>query len=126
MVVPTIEVRFGSSLEPGQTLLLLDQTEENQEVRMGQSGKLSRPTGSRTRRKRWKRRRSRCKRVHHPNARFLERWSPSISNDLWRAPSHRWNVPPCGRTRSLSPVKGVLRFPEHESRKMQTEVKGKR
>jgi hypothetical protein len=34
--------------------------------------------------------------------------------------------PLCGRTRSLSPVKGVLRFPPHEPRKMQTEVKGKR
>ncbi|MFL5705369.1 MAG: hypothetical protein ACJ8AG_21420 [Ktedonobacteraceae bacterium] len=34
--------------------------------------------------------------------------------------------PDCGRTRSLSPVKGVLRFPPHEPRKMQTEVKGKR
>jgi AAA domain len=34
--------------------------------------------------------------------------------------------PDCGRTRSLSPVKGVLRFPPHEPRKIQTEVKGKR
>jgi ssDNA-binding Zn-finger/Zn-ribbon topoisomerase 1 len=34
--------------------------------------------------------------------------------------------PRCGRTRSLSPVKGVLRFPPHEPRKIQTEVKGKR
>lgn len=34
--------------------------------------------------------------------------------------------PDCGRTRSLSPVKGALRFPPHEPRKMQTEVKGKR
>jgi hypothetical protein len=34
--------------------------------------------------------------------------------------------PLCGRTRSLSPVKGVLRFPPHEPRKIQTEVKGKR
>ncbi len=32
----------------------------------------------------------------------------------------------CGRTRSLSPVKGVLRFPPHGPRKIQTEVKGKR
>jgi hypothetical protein len=32
------------------------------------------------------------KRAHHPNARFLERWLPSISNDLRRVPSHRWNV----------------------------------
>ncbi len=34
--------------------------------------------------------------------------------------------PDCGRTRSLSPVKGVLRFPPHEPRKIQTEVHGKR
>jgi hypothetical protein len=34
--------------------------------------------------------------------------------------------PDCGRTRSLTPVKGVLRFPPHEPRKMQIEVKGKR
>ena len=34
--------------------------------------------------------------------------------------------PDCGRTRSLSPVKGVLRFPPHEPRKIQTEVQGKR
>jgi hypothetical protein len=34
--------------------------------------------------------------------------------------------PLCGRTRSLSPVKSVLRFPPHEPRKIQTEVKGKR
>lgn len=32
----------------------------------------------------------------------------------------------CGRTRSLSPFKGVLRFPPHGPRKIQTEVKGKR
>jgi hypothetical protein len=34
--------------------------------------------------------------------------------------------PRCGRTRSLTPVKGVLRFPAHEPRKIQTEVKGQR
>ena len=34
--------------------------------------------------------------------------------------------PDCGRTRSLSLVKGVLRFPPHEPRKIQTEVHGKR
>ena len=34
--------------------------------------------------------------------------------------------PLCGRTRSLSPVKGILRFPPHEPRKIQTEVHGKR
>jgi hypothetical protein len=34
--------------------------------------------------------------------------------------------PDCSRTRSLSPVKGILRFPPHEPRKMQTEVQGKR
>ena len=34
--------------------------------------------------------------------------------------------PDCSRTRSLSPVKGTLRFPPHEPRKIQTEVKGKR
>ena len=34
--------------------------------------------------------------------------------------------PRCGRTRSLTPVKGVIRFPPHEPRKIQTEVKGKR
>jgi len=34
--------------------------------------------------------------------------------------------PDCGRTRSLSPVEGVLRFPPHDRRKMQTSVTGKR
>jgi AAA domain len=34
--------------------------------------------------------------------------------------------PDCGRTRSLSPVKGVLRFPPHDRRKMQTSVTSKR
>jgi DNA-directed RNA polymerase subunit M/transcription elongation factor TFIIS len=32
--------------------------------------------------------------------------------------------PLCGRTRSLSPGKGVLRFPPHEPRKSQTKVSG--
>ena len=34
--------------------------------------------------------------------------------------------PRCGRTRSLSPVKGILRFPPHEPRKIQTSVTSKR
>jgi hypothetical protein len=34
--------------------------------------------------------------------------------------------PDCSRTRSLSPNKGVLRFPSHERRKMQTPVTSKR
>jgi hypothetical protein len=34
--------------------------------------------------------------------------------------------PHCSRTRSLSPVKGILRFPPHEPRKMQTPVTSKR
>jgi hypothetical protein len=34
--------------------------------------------------------------------------------------------PDCGRTRSLSPMKGVLRFPPHEPRKIQTPVTGVR
>jgi hypothetical protein len=34
--------------------------------------------------------------------------------------------PDCSRTRSLSPVKGVLRFPSHDRRKMQTPVTSKR
>jgi AAA domain len=34
--------------------------------------------------------------------------------------------PDCSRTRSLSPVKGVLRFPPHEPRKIQSEVQGLR
>jgi AAA domain len=34
--------------------------------------------------------------------------------------------PDCGRTRSLTPRKGVLRFPSHERRKMQTPVTAKR
>ena len=34
--------------------------------------------------------------------------------------------PGCGRTRSLSSVKGVLRFPPNEPRKIQVEAKGKR
>lgn len=34
--------------------------------------------------------------------------------------------PRCGRTRSLTPVKGVLRFPPHEPRKIQTDARGNR
>ena len=34
--------------------------------------------------------------------------------------------PDCSRTRSLSPVKSVLRFPPHEPRKVQTPVTGVR
>ena len=34
--------------------------------------------------------------------------------------------PDCGRTRSLTPRKGVLRFPSHDKRKMQTPVTSKR
>ncbi len=34
--------------------------------------------------------------------------------------------PRCGRTRSLTPVKGILRFPPHEPRKIQTELRGRR
>ncbi len=34
--------------------------------------------------------------------------------------------PDCGRNRSISPSKGVLRFPPHEPRKIQTPVTGKR
>jgi len=34
--------------------------------------------------------------------------------------------PDCSRTRSLSPVKGVLRFPSHDRRKLQTPVTSKR
>jgi hypothetical protein len=34
--------------------------------------------------------------------------------------------PDCSRTRSLSPVKGVLRFPSHTRRKIQTPVTGRR
>jgi hypothetical protein len=34
--------------------------------------------------------------------------------------------PDCSRTRSLSPNKGVLRFPSHDRRKMQTPVTSKR
>jgi hypothetical protein len=34
--------------------------------------------------------------------------------------------PDCGRTRSISPSKGVIRVPPHEPRKIQTPVSGKR
>ena len=34
--------------------------------------------------------------------------------------------PDCGRTRTLSPVKGVLRFAKHARRKIQTPVTGRR
>jgi hypothetical protein len=41
--------------------------------------------------------------------------------------SESWvECPRCGRTRSLTPVKGVLRFPPHEPRKIQTELRGER
>src|SRR5712692_4165235 len=52
-----------------------------------------------------------------------------VSNDLKRFTDSGVTVvecPDCSRTRSLSPVKGTLRFPPHEPRKIQTEVKGKR
>ena len=79
-------------MEPGQMLKPLNQTEQNHQVRMGQSGKPFKEANSRTRRKRWNRRKNRCKRAPHPNARFLEWWFPSISNDLRTVASHRWNV----------------------------------
>src|SRR5712692_1858197 len=53
----------------------------------------------------------------------------AISIDLKRFTDSGVTVvecPDCSRTRSLSPVKGTLRFPPHEPRKIQTEVKGKR
>ena len=37
-------------------------------------------------------RRNWCKRAYHLNARFLKWWFPSISNDLRKVPSHRWDV----------------------------------
>src|SRR6266436_7845084 len=81
-------------MEQVLTLLSKIRTQRRKIARMGKSpnGKRSRKTSSRTRRKRWKWRKNQCKRAHHPNARFLERWLPSISNDLRRVPSHRWSV----------------------------------
>jgi hypothetical protein len=52
-----------------------------------------------------------------------------ISVDLNRFTASSVTVvecPRCGRTRSLTPVKGVLRFPLHEPRKIQTELRGRR
>src|SRR6266702_2791091 len=81
-------------MEPDQVLKFPNQMEQNQQVRMGKSPNSKRPrkTNNRTRRKRWKQRKNQCKRAHYLNARFLERWLPSISNDLRLVPSHRWNV----------------------------------
>ena len=61
-----------------------------------------------------------------PNCTFSETVIP-IDPKRWTESSVTLvECPLCGRTRSLSPVKGVLRFPPHEPRKIQTEVKGKR
>src|SRR5260370_33179776 len=81
-------------MEPGQTLPSRIRTQRRKIVRMGKSLNLkrSRKTSRNIRRKRWKRWKNRDKRVHHPNARFLERRSPSISNDLWTVVSQWWNV----------------------------------
>src|SRR5947207_2455969 len=69
-------------------------TKQNQRVRMEKSlnGKPSRKTNVPKRPKRWERRKNRHKRAHHPTARFLESWFPSISNDLPKVPSAWWNV----------------------------------
>ncbi len=89
-----VMIRSNSLMEQVLTLSALIRTKQNQRVRMGKNpnGKRSRKTSNRTRRKRWKRRKNRCKRAHHPNARFLERWFPSIPNDGRKVPSPRWNV----------------------------------
>ena len=62
---------------------------------------------------------NRCKRAHHPNARLLE-WFPSISQRFAESCVALVECPDCGRTRSLSPSKGVLRFPSHDKRKIRT------
>jgi len=52
-----------------------------------------------------------------------------VSIDLNRfqnSDTHLVECPGCGRTRTLSPVKGVLRFKPHEPRKIQTPVTGRR
>jgi hypothetical protein len=52
-----------------------------------------------------------------------------VSIDLKRflnSDTHLVECPSCGRTRTLSPIKGVLRFKSHEPRKLQTPVTGKR
>src|SRR5258708_33905117 len=85
-------IRFGSLMEPDQILKSLNQTEQNHQVRMGQSGKPFKEANSRTRRKRWKRWKNWCCLAHHPNARFLEWRFPSISNDLRLVPSQWLNV----------------------------------
>src|SRR5262249_11721835 len=48
----------------------------------------------------------------------LKRWTDSSVTSV--------ECPLCGRTRSLSSSKGVLRFPPHTRRKIQTPVLGKR
>ena len=48
----------------------------------------------------------------------LKRWTESSVTLV--------ECPDCGRTRSLSSSKGVLRFPPHDRRKMQTKVSGLR
>ncbi len=48
----------------------------------------------------------------------LKRWTESSVTLV--------ECPDCGRTRSLSPVKGVLQFKPHDPRKVQTPVTGLR
>jgi hypothetical protein len=51
---------------------------------------------------------------------------PIDLNRFLNSDTHLVECPDCGRTRTLSPVKGVLRFKSHDRRKSQTPVTGKR
>jgi hypothetical protein len=56
-------------------------------------------------------------------------FSGEVSIDLERflnSDTHLVECPNCGRTRTLSPVKGVLRFKSHDPRKSQAPVTGRR
>ena len=51
---------------------------------------------------------------------------PIDLNRFLNSDTHLVECPDCGRTRTLSPVKGVLRFKSHDPRKSQTPVTGRR
>src|SRR2546421_10058764 len=86
-------IRSSSLMEQAQRLSPKIRTKQNQRMRMKKSlnGKPPRKKNSRTRRKRWKRRKTRSTRVHPVTVRLLERF-PSTSNGLPTVASLWWNV----------------------------------
>src|SRR6266496_1915572 len=82
------------------------------------NGKPPRKKNSRTRRKRWNLRKNRCMFSGEQVPIDLKRFTNSGINLV--------ECPRCGRMRSLSPSKGVLRFKAHTPRKQQTPLTEKR